>query len=220
VIGVVLTGALFDGTAGLLAIRSAGGLAVVQDSRDALITSMPQNAENVAGADHIVSIDNMATLLTTVVQETIHAPGRGEVMDPVDGMPEVVEHDMEEQVRNHRHGVSVFTCPECGGTLWQVEESRPLRFRCHVGHAYNAELLLAEQSETLKAALWPAVRTFREKAVLARQLYHREKAGGNPNAAARFEEQADQAAQYGSLIQTLLLNGAVPGSSDPNVPPA
>ena len=45
-----------------------------------------------------------------------------------------------------------FTCPECGGSLWQVDEPDLLRFRCHVGHAYNAEVLLSEQGEALEAA--------------------------------------------------------------------
>ena len=59
--------------------------------------------------------------------------------------------------------------PECGGCLWQVEEQGPLRFRCHVGHAYYSEALLGEQAEALEAALWTATRTFRERCVLARQ---------------------------------------------------
>jgi two-component system chemotaxis response regulator CheB len=126
-------------------------------------------------------------------------------------MPEVVDADMAEQIRNERRGqVSVFTCPECGGSLWQVDENDLVRFRCHVGHAYNGEALLADQAQALEAALWTAVRTFKERNLLARQLADRERAKGDARAAQRFEEQAEQAEHYGSLIYRHLLSGAQP----------
>jgi two-component system chemotaxis response regulator CheB len=132
-------------------------------------------------------------------------------MDSMERMNEVVDHDMARQAMNGRRGeVSVFTCPECGGALWQVDETGVLRFRCHVGHAYRGEILLSEQTEALEAALWTAVRTFKEKGVLARQLAHIERAGGDLKTAVRFEEQAQQSAQFSRLIEHYLLNGAPP----------
>jgi two-component system chemotaxis response regulator CheB len=212
VIGVVLTGSMYDGTAGLMAIRNDGGLAVAQDPQDALVAAMPQNATNIAGVDHLVPAAGLAALLVRLVREP-PTPGQGEQspMDPIERMPDVVEQDMKEQERNGRRGdVSVFTCPECGGALWQADEDGLVRFRCHVGHAYNGENLLAEQTEALEAALWTAVRTFREKSVLGRQLAARERARGNHEAAARFDEQAGQADKYGSLIVEHVLNGGGP----------
>lgn len=208
VIGVVLTGALYDGTAGLMAIRGAGGLGVAQDPRDARAAAMPQSAAEIAGVDHVVPAVGLAALLTDLVREPVSSDRGAFAMDPIDQMPAVVEKDMAEQERNERRGeVSTFTCPECGGSLWQVDETRLVRFRCHVGHAYNGEVLLDEQTEVLEAALWTAVRTFREKSVLGRQLAARERAAGNAAAAARFEEQAAQAAQYSSLIVKHVLDG-------------
>lgn len=209
VIGVVLTGSLDDGTAGLMAVRAAGGLAVVQDPADAKVAAMPLNASRIAGADHVASAPDLAPLLIDLVRESanVSPQRRGKPMDPIEEMPEVVDQDMDRQARNERRGrVSTYTCPECGGSLWQVDEAGLIRFRCHVGHAYGGEALLAEQSEALEAALWTAVRTFREKSVLARQLAHRERASGDPAVADRFEEQSGQAARFGELIQSLLLN--------------
>jgi two-component system chemotaxis response regulator CheB len=222
VIGCVLTGALYDGTAGLMAVRSAGGLAVVQDPGDALIAAMPENAARLAGVDYMVRIEQLAPLLVNLVQEQepVVSHQGAQIMDPMERMNEIVNQDMNEQAMNGRRGeVSVFTCPECGGALWQVDETGMLRFRCHVGHAYRAELLLSEQTEALEAALWTAVRTFREKSVLASQLAHNERSGGDADAAARFEEQAGQAAQFGRLIEHYLLNGVAQGDLPAAVPP-
>lgn len=216
VIGVILTGALSDGTAGLMAVRAAGGVAVVQDPKDALVAAMPQNATELAGADHIAPVTAMPALLADLVRQPVTANGGRPVnpiepVDPIEKMPETVNRDMAAQARNERGGeVSTYTCPECGGSLWQVPEKELVRFRCHVGHAYNGEALLTEQTEALEAALWTAVRTFKEKFVLGRQLAAAERLRGNAEAAARFEEQAEQADRYGRLIVRHVLH-ADPG---------
>jgi two-component system chemotaxis response regulator CheB len=131
---------------------------------------------------------------------------------------------MNGQAQTQRRGVvSGFTCRECGGLLWQVDETGRIRFRCHLGHADNGEVLLAEQTETLEAALWTAVRIFREQSVLgppgrrpgARQGERRRR---RP---VRFEEQAAHSYLYGSLIVRHVRNadattaaGAAEGGSD------
>ncbi len=209
VIGVVLTGALYDGVAGLMTIRAAGGLAVVQDPKDALVASLPLSAAEIAGADYVVPAAGLAPLLKDLVQRPAPAKGDALMTDPIEKLPEVQAQDAEAQQRGERRGaLSVFTCPECGGSLWQADDQGVVRFRCHVGHAYYGEDLLAEQAEILEAALWTAVRTFKDRGVLSRQLAHQERTRGNPEAAARFDEQATQAEQYSVSIQKYLLNGA------------
>ena len=129
-------------------------------------------------------------------------------VDPIEHMPDTVEQDFAEQSGNRRRGeVSTFTCPECGGTLWQVDDAGLVRFRCHVGHAYDGEALLAGQAEALEAALWTAVRTFREKSVLSRQLATARREKGDEEAAARFEDQAGVAEQSAALIVKHVLGG-------------
>src|SRR5439155_18270988 len=123
VVGVILTGALHDGVAGLLAVRAAGGAAVVQDPEDAFMATLPRTAGLVAGADHMVKSAGLAALLTELVGRPAN-PGRGATMtDPLEQMPQTVDDDMKEQEEGQRRGqVSVFTCPECGGRLWQVDQ--------------------------------------------------------------------------------------------------
>ena len=213
VIGVILSGMLSDGVAGLMAVRAAGGLAVVQDPNDAIFAGMPQNAVKIAGADHVVKAVDIAPLLTALVQSQA-APNRSDEVDPIDEMQRIVEADMDHQSFDGRRGeVSIFTCPECGGALWQTVQPELIQFRCHVGHLYNGEILLAEQSEALEAALWTAIRTFREQSILARQMARHVRAKGNVESADRFEEQSLQAAEYGTLIRQYLLKG-VPKDSD------
>jgi two-component system chemotaxis response regulator CheB len=215
VIGVVLTGAHYDGVAGLLAVRAAGGVAVIQDPKDAFLPALPKKASAVAGADHIVSAAELAGLLVNLVHQTPPKKGARGMTDPIDGLPEVQAQDAEAQRRGERRGaVSVFTCPECGGSLWQVDQQELVRFRCHVGHVYDGEALLAEQADTLEAALWTALRTFKDRGVLSRQLADRERERGHKEAAGRFDEQAHQAERYGESIRQLLLK---PESNGPGV---
>jgi two-component system chemotaxis response regulator CheB len=211
VIGVVLTGGMADGVAGLMAVRAGGGITVVQDPKDADVPDLPRIAHEMVGPDYIVSADGLAELLVDLVRQPVSTDGDPDMaeVDPMEKLPTVMDADAEAQERGERRGaISVFTCPECGGPLWQVNEKKLVRFRCHVGHAYLGEVLLDEQAATLEAALWTAVRIFKEKTVLARQVAGQQRRGGNAGAAERFEEDARLAEHYSSLIQEYLLNGS------------
>jgi two-component system, chemotaxis family, protein-glutamate methylesterase/glutaminase len=215
VIGVVLTGFLNDGAAGLLAVRSVGGIAVVQDPADARGATMPETAARIAGTDYCVTLDRLAPLLEELIQQPPAAPGGPSMTDAFEMMPEIVNADMNEQVRNGRRGrVSLFNCPDCGGTLWQVAEDKLLQFRCHVGHVYQGETLLHDQADLLETALWTAVRIFKERHLLARQLAQQEASRGDVASAARFQEQADQAGRYGDLIRQYILSNPPPPQSE------
>jgi two-component system chemotaxis response regulator CheB len=63
VIGVVLTGALDDGTAGLAVVKSEGGVTVVQDPDEALFASMPRSALQHVEVDHCVPVAEIPGLL-------------------------------------------------------------------------------------------------------------------------------------------------------------
>lgn len=210
VVGVVLTGYLNDGTAGLMAVRNAGGVAIVQDPRDALVDAMPRTALAMAGADHVLPLAEIGSTLTTLVNE-FPPQGDDPMPEPEERTAEHVLRDMKAQAAGSRTGeLAVMTCPECGGSLWQMDDEQLVRFRCHIGHAYYGETLLAEQSEALEAALWTAVRIFKEKGVLARQLAGRA-AGSETDVAERFAEQAELAERYSELIQEYVLSGAAGG---------
>jgi two-component system chemotaxis response regulator CheB len=211
VVAVVLSGSALDGVAGLMAVRSEGGITIVQDPTDAVMASLPENARAIASPDYVVPAAELAALLVKLVHRPVPGAGGPNMVDPLESMPKIVDEDMKAQSRGERRGaVSVFTCPECGGSLWQVDDHELVRFRCHVGHAYYGEGLLSEQAEALEAALWTAVRTFREKCVLSRQMAATERQRGNLPTAERFEEQARLDDRYGEAIRQYLVNGVFP----------
>ena len=99
---------------------------------------------------------------------------------------------------------STFTCPECQGTLWEMNDEGVLRFRCHVGHAYTAETLVAQQSRGLEDALWAAVRAFEENAKLATRMAERARDLADADGDRRFTTRADIARQRADAVRALL----------------
>ena len=61
---------------------------------------------------------------------------------------------------------SQFTCPDCSGTLWEIQDGEMLRFRCRVGHAFSDDGMRAGYTESVESALWSAVRSLEESAAL------------------------------------------------------
>ena len=203
-IGVVLSGALDDGTAGLLAIKSRGGMAVVQDPADALYPGMPGNALEHVQADHVVaaaSVGKLLARLTADLAGTRPAPAPARMRAEV----EMEGFSLEAVENEHPGKPSGFSCPDCNGVLWQIRDGGLERYRCRVGHAWSPESLLIQQSEALEAALWVALRSLEERAALSRRLAEPARRRGHSITATRFEEQADEAQQAARLVRDLLL---------------
>lgn len=170
-IGVILTGNLDDGTAGLWAIKQLGGVAIVQDPADAMFPSMPHSALQHVSADHVAPLADLAPLFVRLT-----AAGIGDVPPPAapTGLEvEVKIANEEDPLQAGVHGLgapSTFSCPECHGVLLQLKEAGRVRFRCHTGHAYSGDSLLAEIDEAIEAALWNTVRLMHEGDSLMRGM--------------------------------------------------
>ncbi|MDX1935026.1 MAG: chemotaxis protein CheB [Capsulimonadales bacterium] len=205
VIGIVLTGMLSDGTAGLWEVKQYGGVAVVQTLRDAAFPSMPYNAMNQVPVDYVLPVAEMPALLAKLLRNG----GRRmvEARDSDAGKPgeASVERDSAEQVAGERDGkLTVFTCPECGGSLWQANAGPTLRFRCHVGHVYYADHLLNGLTENLERALWFGIRTLRDRAHLAGQVAGECRRSGDEAGAARYEESARTDDEHAERLREML----------------
>lgn len=207
VVAVVLSGNLDDGTAGLLAVKRRGGTAVVQDPDTALFPGMPTSAITHVAVDHVVPVEEMAALLVTLVNTPV--PPEAPPMDERTAREtEIARMDPASMEGDERPGTpSGFTCPECHGTLFEIDEGELLRFRCRVGHAYGAETLMADHTTHVEAALWTALKALRERVALAHRMQVRMEASGNRISALRFAEQAADAARSARVLETVLLNG-------------
>ena len=216
VIGVVLSGALYDGSIGLLVVKTRGGIAIVQDPREAVIDSMPRSALKLVDADYVLAAADIASVLNEWVVRSSLEQGGEPVTDRDERLQSVMKQDFVEQAQDGRvEETTVYTCPECGGVLWQDGAGSQVAFHCHVGHAYAPEILLSQKSEEFESALWASLRLLKEKATLTRQLATRARAGGNGGSeeiANRIEEQAELDEQYARTIQELL--EAMPNPAD------
>ena len=101
--------------------------------------------------------------------------------------------------------ISMFTCPECHGSLWELKDGDLLRYRCHVGHAFSAESLDAEQGEKLEAALWSALRALEERGALGRRMASQAREREHKNLAQRYEERAKEADEHAESLRKILL---------------
>ena len=215
VIGVVLTGTLDDGTAGLQAIKRRGGLAVVQDPEDALFASMPRCAIEGVRVDTVAPLAEIGPILDRMARLPAPAESKAPVTPGLEDEVRVAEFDIK-QLETRREGKpSSYACPDCHGVLWEVEEDGLLRFRCRVGHAFSPESLLATQSDALEDALWTALRALEESAALAERLSERAGGRGHGLAADRFAQQAADAHQRSTIIREALLGGQIIAESGP-----
>jgi two-component system chemotaxis response regulator CheB len=217
VIGVILSGALYDGAAGLLAITQRGGIAIVQDAEDAMVPSMPLRALDLIEADMILPAADIGHAITRAVGAGIGPQEVGTMMDDQERVKAIMSEDFAEQARSERADeVTLYTCPDCGGTLWQSARGPGTWFQCHVGHGYGLEVLLSLKSEEVEAALWKCIRLLREKATLTRQSAARYGQRGNPELAARADEQAQADEDHAESLRLLL--EAVPSVADVAIP--
>jgi two-component system chemotaxis response regulator CheB len=207
VIGIILSGALSDGTAGLLAIKSRGGRVIVQDPEDALNQGMPRSALQVVEADAVLPADTIAGAVLDMLSERPPGTVRGDTMvfDQEEPTTARIREDFREQESDERSGqLTPFTCPDCGGTLWQDTPDNLLSFRCHVGHTWSWEALVGQKSEELETALWASVRLLVERGTLNRQIALRAAHEGSAGQSERFKEQADRDEHYAATIRKLL----------------
>jgi two-component system, chemotaxis family, protein-glutamate methylesterase/glutaminase len=168
-IGIILTGLLDDGTSGMQAIKKCGGTCIVQDPGEAAYPDMPQSVIDNTMVDHILP----ATGMSEAIEETIANKKITGIEAPaaVIAETELIEKtitDIEHISKQGNH--TVYTCPDCGGGLWQIKEGEHTRYRCHIGHAYSEKDLLKKQFESLNATLWVALRMMEERRNLLNKI--------------------------------------------------
>jgi len=215
VVGVILTGRLDDGTAGLQEIKRHGGIAVVQDPSEATERGMPSSAVRYVDVDHVVSLDRMPALLASFAKRpdaTASTPAprsRRPDLAAVElkvamGDPSGMQHLSE------IGATSSLTCPECHGTLWKLPDVRPVRYRCHTGHAFTACTLHAALAESSDAAGWSALRALKERSALLREMAATEQCMGYDDRSRDLLSTAAHVERQAQVLQKLLHEGSAP----------
>lgn len=210
-IGVVLSGALHDGTSGLWSIKRLGGIAIVQEPDEARYPSMPRSALEYVDAEYKVRSNEIGPLLTRLTREQPTQKG-------------MAGKDMEEDIRRLAietqlvAGVNLpektilemgpltqFTCPECKGSLVKITEGDLLRFRCHTGHGFSADALLEGLFETLDRLVWETTRGFQEASMLLEHLGRHMQENGGSTQADVFLAKARKLSQQASQLQRMAI---------------
>lgn len=212
-IGVVLSGGLNDGTHGLAMIANHGGVAFVQDPHEALVPSMPLSALQSVEVHHVLRACELGPAIARRVLEPIPVTPYGEVT------VDIAEHGDSLARHTPAGAPSQYTCPDCGGALWEAtDDTRMLRFRCHVGHGYTAESLGAMQRHNLDNALWTALRALEEHASLYRRMATRTESAGLADLARRYQGQVEDAERQAATIRGAL--AAYNASPPEELPPS
>jgi two-component system, chemotaxis family, protein-glutamate methylesterase/glutaminase len=207
VIGIILTGLLDDGASGLDAVKRCGGVAVVQAPDDAAYPDMPRRALEVADVDYVIPLDEIADLVQRLVLE--EAPEAQDVPKDLQLEAMIAEQSMNSLNGEDALGKpSTYTCPECGGSLWEMDDDALRRYRCRTGHAYTARVLLADQDHQVEQALWAALRMMEERSNMLARMAREEKAQGRDRAAAVYEERIAESRGHAEGIRNLLLRTA------------
>jgi two-component system chemotaxis response regulator CheB len=205
VIGVLLTGMLDDGTAGLHAIKRCGGIAIVQDPEDAAFPEMPQTALANVAVDQRLPIAEIGTVIARLVQEYVETNGPA-------------PRDLELQVRVAETGrssaaiaeeigaLTPISCPECGGPLYEHATGNSLRYVCRVGHAYGIGSLLSAGGEAIEAELWSAVRLFDQRANILTSMADKDRQARRERMMAHHADLAQEACRHAELLRSLLVD--------------
>ncbi|MCC6858427.1 MAG: chemotaxis protein CheB [Bryobacterales bacterium] len=199
VAGVLLSGADDDGTAGLEAIQRQGGVTIVQDPLESAHPEMPQSALAAMEPDFRLRASEIGPLIGRLAGGEAQPAGRF-------AMP---ESNQEPALPGKAVGgenipgsPTAFSCPDCNGTLWELQEGDLVRYRCRVGHAYSAGSLLEAESEAVERALWEAVRVLEESVAMSRRVALKSEILREP-----LTRKAEERAAHAEVIRKLLSGG-------------
>lgn len=207
VVGVVLSGRLDDGTAGLQAIQQCGGLVIVQDPADAEQPSMPASACAHVAVDHCVPRARLAeTLIAVAGQPVSAAHAVPAIPDPIVCEQRVSTGTGDDPMEdlNAIGKLSTFGCPDCNGVLWEITGSTPRRYRCHTGHGFSLRSLEHTQAINTDKALWSAVRALQEREELLRTMAAASRHADDASEGERLETEADDIARHAEALQELV----------------
>ncbi len=156
VVAVIVSGALDDGAAGALAVKSRGGLVIVQDPEEAEVPDMPKSVMRQVQIDHCLTLKQIPVVLAKLATAT-GAPDLPQVSG------KICEDEGESSSELNETEPLAITCPECGGALMQTRDGETTQWRCHVGHRFSLETFSEAHADAVERAVWVALRKLKER---------------------------------------------------------
>jgi two-component system chemotaxis response regulator CheB len=205
-VGVVITGMLEDGTSGMFAIKSCGGLCIVQDPLEAEYSDMPLNVMKRIEVDYMAQLDQIPIIIQNILDNPL--PPKIAIPDELK-----VEADLTEKLMSDINQLkkiadrSDFVCPDCGGGLWAIKNDPTHRYRCHTGHVYTEQLLQDLQDLKIEETIWVAIRMLEEKRNMLRMLISRRKRGSGNESETVFtlEKRAHDIEEHIKRLKSLVV---------------
>jgi two-component system chemotaxis response regulator CheB len=204
VLGVVLSGALDDGSAGIWAVKQRGGIAIVQDPGDAEVSSMPENAMRAVEVDYRLPASELGGLLTKLVQGeathteefSLHPDKQTQIEVNIAMEDKAFQYNLREFGK-----LSPYTCPECHGVLALIQEGGRIRFRCHTGHAFSSDSLLANITDKIEESLWSTIRNMQESIMFLNHMGDHFAENNKPKLAAMYFKKAQEAEKRADIVR-------------------
>ena len=210
VVGVVVSGALNDGTSGMWSIKRYGGTSIVQDPDEAMFPDMPRGVMHYATADYVLPSQEIGQKLVELA---------GLPIEVAEEQPQVKHsklHEIEIEIAKGKNGLNMgiiehgepspLACPECHGALTQFQEGNLLRYRCHTGHAHTADSLLASIKDNVEKSMWEVMRGIEESNILLSRMSEKMKADGQIKDAEQYSIQAQVLQQQAVEMQRIIEN--------------
>lgn len=217
VIGIILSGMLQDGTAGMEAIKRYGGICMVQQPEDAAFPSMPRSMLSNINVDYSVASVEMPIVLKDLIQR----PADVTLEKPYDLLLEaeiaeryisqdkdsfkVMDIDKTSQELDQVARRTAISCPDCGGAIWRMKDVNVERYGCHLGRAFSGDSLLVRNKESLDESLWVALRMLEERKYVLVTLSE-EIAVQHSAKAASYKERADELQVHVERIRQVITN--------------
>ena len=205
-IGIVLSGLLDDGTSGMSAIKRSRGICIVQEPHDAEFEDMPVNVLNNVAVDYQVPVSEMGYVLDDIFSEPFTNRELLKIPEDVKIESDIMERRITDMEELEKIGTrSNYSCPDCGGALWEMKDDVIPRFRCYTGHVFTGNLLLEKQAEELEDSLWISIRMLEERKNLLVRMANLE--GGIEEDEERNKtERAEELGKHIERLKSLLIS--------------
>jgi len=205
VIGIILTGFLNDGTAGMWAIKQSGGYCIVQDPNEAQYPDMPLAVLDKMEVDETVSLKDMGDRILLRMLQADELKG---IQPPA---TVIAESNLSERAATGIEKVSglgeksVYACPHCGGGLWKVKNGNLVHYRCHTGHAYSEDDLVLKQVETIETTIWVAVRMMEERKTFLEKIAKQHEERGLKSLSTQYQKNSAELEEHIIKMKDLLV---------------